>query len=85
MKKLLPFVCSILLLTACDNTWDSDARDMFHQACMKTALENNMTDDQATSMCDCRLEKIMEKHPNFAEAMDNIEEIINDPDLKDCK
>ena len=55
---------------------------MFHQACMSEA--KHMPEAEAKKMCDCRLEKIMEKHPNFAEAMDHIQDIINDPELKEC-
>lgn len=84
MKKYLLLVILLPFLTSCENTWDSDARDMFVQACMKTARENGTPEDKAQKMCDCRLEKIMEKHPNFAEAMENITDVIDDPEVKKC-
>ncbi|MBZ0099119.1 MAG: hypothetical protein K8F30_08545 [Taibaiella sp.] len=84
MKKYLLLMILFPFLTACENTWDGDARDMFVQACMKTARENGTPEDKAQKMCDCRLEKIMEKHPNFAEAMENITDVIDDPEVKKC-
>jgi len=51
---------------------------------MKTERENGTPEDKAKNMCDCRLEKIMEKHPNFAEAMENITDVIDDPEVKKC-
>ena len=84
MKKYLVILLSIPFISSCENTWDSDARDMFTQACMKTERENGTPEDKAKNMCDCRLEKIMEKHPNFAEAMENITDVIDDPEVKKC-
>lgn len=84
MKKYFLLVLLLPFISSCENTWDSDARDMFTQACMKTALDNGTPEDKAKKMCDCRLEKIMEKHPNFAEAMDNITDVIGDPEVKKC-
>lgn len=84
MKKILLLISSVLVLTSCENTWDSDARRMFVEGCMSAAKKDNMAEDKAKEMCDCRLEKAMEKHPNFAEAMENITDLINDPAMKDC-
>lgn len=84
MKKLLSLVLVVVLFSACENTWDNDAKYMFKQGCINAAKKDNMTEDKAKEMCDCRLEKAMEKHPNFADAMDNIADIINDPAMKDC-
>ena len=85
MKKYLFLLLMFPFLTACENTWDNDARDMFVQGCINSARKNNMPEDKAKVMCDCRLEKIMEKHPNFAEAMENIADVIQDPALKECE
>lgn len=85
MKKLLLLFSAVVVLTSCENTWDSDARDMFKRGCMSAAKKDNMAEDKAEQMCDCRLEKAMEKHPNFADAMDNIANIINDPAMKECE
>ncbi len=85
MKNYLSAILLIcFLFTACENTWDKETRDMFHKACMKTARENGTMEAQAKEMCDCRLEKMMEKYPQFSDAMEHIEDIMNDTDFKDC-
>lgn len=85
MKKVLLLMSVVVIITSCENTWDSDAKDLFRQGCINAAKKNNMAEDKAKEMCDCRLEKAMKKHPNFADAMDNIADIINDPAMKDCE
>lgn len=85
MKRYLLLIGMSLAISSCENTWDSDARDMFLQGCMSSAAKHDIPEDKAKAMCDCRLEKAMKKHPNFAEAMDNIQDIINDPAMKDCE
>lgn len=85
MKRLLILLPVILLISSCENTWDSEARDLWIQGCMNSARDNNIPEDKAKEMCQCRLEKVMEKHPNFAEAMENIQDVINDPAMKECE
>ncbi|MCB0696860.1 MAG: hypothetical protein KDC07_05820 [Chitinophagaceae bacterium] len=85
MKRYLLLLLLLPFLTACENTWDSDARDMFVQGCMSAAKKDNIPEDKAKVMCDCRLEKAMKKHPNFSEAMDHIQDIIQDPAMRECE
>lgn len=85
MKKYLIVLVILPFLTACENTWDSDAQDMFRQGCINAAKKRDMAEETAKTMCQCRLEKAMKKHPNFADAMDNIQDIIQDPAMKDCE
>lgn len=84
MKKVLLLVSSVLIFASCENTWDADARRLFVKGCMNAAKKDDMPEKKAEEMCQCRLEKAMEKHPNFAEAMDHIDEMISDPAMKDC-
>lgn len=84
MKKLLIASAAVLLFASCENTWDSDAKDMFLQSCMSTSLDRGIAQDNAENMCECRLEVIMEKYPSFSEAMDNLDKIMTDPDVKAC-
>lgn len=84
MKRILLFTGVICVLSSCENTWDSEAQRLFKQGCINATKKDNMPADKAEAMCQCRLEKAMEKHPNFAEAMDNIQDIITDPAMKDC-
>ena len=41
MKKLA-VVSFSLFLFSCENTWDSEARDLFHAGCMEAAKEAYM-------------------------------------------
>ncbi len=84
MKKLA-VVSFSLFLFSCENTWDSEARDLFHAGCMEAAKEAYMEDAAAKSMCDCRLEKAMQKYPSFSDAMENADKMMEDEDLKACK
>lgn len=85
MKKIVALFALLFTLMSCENTWDSEARSLFHQGCMESARENGMNEDAAKSMCDCRLEKLMKKYPNFSDAMEHAGDIVNDPELKACK
>ncbi|HTM65204.1 MAG TPA: hypothetical protein VL093_02710 [Flavipsychrobacter sp.] len=85
MKKTVVLFMLIFSLTACKNTWDSEARDLFHQGCMESAKESGKNEAEAKSMCDCRLEKVMKKYPNFNDAMEHTGDMMNDPELQACK
>ena len=87
MKHLIKTLGALMMIAcaSCENTWDSEARDLFHQGCIESAKENNMEEAAAKSMCDCRLQKAMEKYPSFSDALAHTEELMNDPDLKACK
>lgn len=85
MKKSGLILVSAVLFSACEDSWDSDARALFHQACMETAKESRMDEAAAKSMCDCRLEKTIKRYPNFANAMRHVDSIMIDPDIRACK
>lgn len=85
MKRFSFLILISLLSLSCNNTWDNEAKELFHQACMESAGGSNMDVSAAKSMCDCRLEKAMKKYPNFADAMQHAGDLMDDQDLKDCK
>ena len=85
MKKYLLLMILLPFIASCDNTWSSENKDLFVQVCLNDARKRDMPEDKAKKMCDCRLETIMKKHPKFAEAMENITEVVSDPDLKNCE
>lgn len=87
MKRFpLAFATLILISTAsCDNTWDSESKDMFHQSCMEDALTWAPNQDKARQYCDCVLERTMIKYPKMADALQNIDSVISDPKIKGCK
>lgn len=84
MRKYLVLLAALPFLASCENTWDSESREMFVQGCMNSA-KDEMTQEAAKKMCDCRLEKAMDKYPNFSDAMDHIMELANDPAMKECE
>lgn len=84
MKKYIVFFAAILLATSCENTWDGESKDLFHQGCMNAAKNDGMAEDKAKAMCDCRLEKVMEKYPKFADAMANLTQLMTDTSFKSC-
>lgn len=86
MKKLaiLLTVASAFTFASCENTWSDENKDLFVQGCMETAREDGMTEDKAKEMCDCRLDKLMTKYPDFNEFLDHMLDVQNDPDLKKC-
>ena len=85
MKRVLAVLASCFLLMSCENTWDDEARRLFVQGCMESAKESGMKETAAKSMCDCRLEKTMQKYPNFAEAMQNLNKVMDDEEVRACK
>lgn len=87
MKKYSTIIIALfglLLFSACENTWSSEDKDQFHEACMSTAKDQGLTDDKAKQMCDCRLEKIMEKYPNVNDFMEHIADVQTDQEIQKC-
>ncbi len=78
---LLLIVCT---LSACSG-WDSESKELFHKSCMNDAKASGMDEAVAKSRCDCRLEKIMKKYPDVDDALMNIEKVIQDPEVQECK
>lgn len=85
MKKLLFLFCFSLFLYSCSESWDSESQQLFKQGCLEDAKERGMPENEAITMCNCRLEVAMKKYPHLADALENIDSLINDPQLKDCK
>jgi hypothetical protein len=52
---------------------------------MNDAKASGMDEAAAKSRCDCRLEKIMKKYPEVDDALMNIEKVIQDPEVQECK
>lgn len=73
------------LITACNSGWDSESKDMFYQSCMEDANERGIDEAKAKSVCDCRLETAQRKYPTLSNAMENIDKMMNDEDLKKCE
>lgn len=84
MRKYLLLLAIVPFMTSCENTWDGETRDMFVQGCINTA-PTSLSKDDAKKMCDCRLDKAMKKYPSFSEAMENMNDLANDPAMKECE
>jgi hypothetical protein len=84
MKNLLPVMLIMLLCCSCENTWDSESKKAYYDSCMEEA-NNWGTPEQAKAHCDCVLEKTMKKYPSVNDALENMDKIMVDEDLKACK
>lgn len=84
MKYCLLIAISLITFSSCENTWDQEGKDAFKQACMEDARSQNITDEKATTMCDCRLETVMKKYPKMGDALEHMSDIANDPEIKQC-
>lgn len=85
MKRYIILVSSALCLQSCENTWDSETKEMFHQSCMEEATGWAGGEDKAKTYCDCVLEKTMKKYPDYKDALMHIDSVITDPNIQSCK
>jgi hypothetical protein len=86
MKPRFFLLIPVLLFAAsCENTWDGESKELFHQSCMEDALTWAPNQDKAKVYCDCTLERIMKKYPKMSDAMEHIDSVISDPNVKGCK
>lgn len=87
MKHLFIVVLAALLLaqTACKNTWSGEDKDLFRQACMEDAEKWAGSVDKAKTYCDCVMDKVMLKFPHESDALEHMDSVINDPDVRGCK
>jgi hypothetical protein len=84
MKKYFLGFTILLSLSACDGGWPDDEKKMFYESCIEDAKDRGMNDVQAKAVCDCRLDKLMKKYPDVKDALENVQTIMTDPDLKKC-
>jgi len=84
MKKLVPLLI-VLIIASCKNTWNSDDKKAFYEACEDDAKSNGTDPGKIKPYCDCVFGKIMAKYPNENEALAHIDSLAKDPDLISCK
>ncbi|MDR3681341.1 MAG: hypothetical protein P4L41_15350 [Flavipsychrobacter sp.] len=82
MKPIL--LISLLCIASC-KTWDGDDKEMFYQSCMDDAKGWAGSEANAKTYCDCVMEKVMKKFPNESDALEHIDSVINDPEIRNCK
>jgi hypothetical protein len=87
MKKLLPLfvllTCGVLFFS-CKSTWTQDDKDAFYEACMEDASPS-YGPERARTYCDCVIGKIMVKYPYIGDALEHINELSADPEIRSCK
>jgi hypothetical protein len=84
MKKALPLLfIAALFTTSCKETWTQEDKNSFYTACMEDAQPNY--GDKAKPYCDCVIGKIMAKYPHVSDALEHINELAADPEVRSCK
>ena len=86
MKKLLPLLLLLILFSgSCRETWTSDTKNTFYEACTEEAGSWAGSPEKAKAYCDCVLAKMMAKYPHEEDALEHIDSLAKDPDLISCK
>lgn len=83
--KFVVFICLILALSSCKNTWDEESKDAWRSACLENAHNMFATPKQASTYCDCVLDKIIERYPNLNDALENTATLAADTAFHACK
>lgn len=73
------------LFASCSARWDDESQESFKQACLETAKDQGFAEQQAVSMCRCRLEVAMRKYPQLSNALEHANDIASDPEIKACR
>lgn len=72
-------------LSACKDKWPQEDKDMFLQSCMEDANTWAGSAENAKSVCNCRLEKMIQKFPDEGDALEHMDSLMKDPDIANCK
>ena len=84
MKRLLLLLIPVALLTSCENTWDSETKEMYITSCKEDATWAK-SDAEKDTYCNCMLDKLMKKYPKVSDFMNHIEDVMADTTLQDCR
>ncbi len=84
MKRLLLLLIPVALLTSCENTWDSETKEMYITSCKEDATWAK-TDAEKDTYCNCMLDKLMKKYPKVSDFMNHIEDVMADTTLQECR
>lgn len=84
MKRLLLLLIPVALLTSCENTWDSETKEMYLTSCKEDATWAK-TDAEKDTYCNCMLDKLMTKYPKVSDFMNHIEDVMADTTLQECR
>jgi len=89
MKSHISFLAAVLLVIvlffACakkekksDKEWYEEDKKTFMKECTKPNPEFKLTVEQKKKYCECMMEKIMAKYPNYSDANKHAEEVMKD-------
>ncbi len=84
MKRHILFASLLFLFSACDSRWPDEEKKLFRESCLEDAHDRGLSEYQAQDVCDCRLERLMKKYPDVKDALENMQSIVNDPEIKAC-
>lgn len=73
------------LLSSCQSGWDAESKKMFYDTCSEDLQQKGVSQEKAQTVCQCRLDAVMEKYPSLADVMGHIEEVIADTTLQRCE
>ena len=82
MKRLLLLLIPVALLTSCENTWDSETKEMYITSCKEDATWAK-TDAEKDTYCNCMLDKLMKKYPKVSDFMNHIEDVMADTTIQE--
>jgi hypothetical protein len=85
MRKAALLTLVVTTLFSCKNTWDNETKQMFNQSCLEEANNWAQTPEEANAYCDCVLGKIMKKYPHMDDALEHVDSIMVDQNLKNCR
>jgi hypothetical protein len=85
MKKLFIILAVVVSCSSCQSAWNQSDKDAFYEACIDDA--NTWSGDPAKSKqyCECVMVKVLERYPNVNYALENIETLSRDPEIKKCR
>lgn len=85
MKKRISILAFIpLLVCSCKNTWTQEDKDAFYQACMDDAATWSGSTESSRIYCECVMNKVVAKYPHVSDALEHIESLAKDPEMKQC-
>lgn len=87
MKRSLPFFLLpfLLLLAACGGGWQDEDKALFLETCKTGDIRHFISDDQARSFCDCRLQKFMEHYKTFNDVLEDKDSGAIEKEMQQCE
>ncbi len=87
LKAFMVAICMVITvaLSSCQSGWDAESKKMFYDTCSEDLQQKGVPQDKAQTVCQCRLDAVMEKYPSLADVMGHIEEVIADTSLQRCE